>query len=1136
MQRPEGSFIGKRKKSGNSSVTQHGKLTFARGLANFCGLANAMNGGPDTQQRNPMKTPRRLPVFSFFVSSVFILHSSLFPQSSVTNLLRALDSLSLNSVNDWKMSPDLKSYKPFGDPTKSGFDDTQWQTVRLDENVYPDSCWLRKELVLPEKILGKPISGKLRFLTSIDDYGFLWVNGNYIGKIPWDAEFDILSTVQPKQKILIAIKAVNTGGPLRLMRAVLEVESVVGLKSIIENLSLSLRTGTKLLSFDTYQTNATKRSDPGIDKSLVKRGEKQSLAELLERVAATFDVSKISNLSEHEFSQYVQEFQHQLQPVADFAKKFTLYFDANAHIDAAWLWRDKETIEVCTNTFNSVENMMNARADFTYTQSAAAYYDWMERSSPETFKNMQKRVREGRWEITGGMWVEPDCNLPSGESWARHLLYSKRYFKEKFGTDVKVGWNPDSFGYNANMPMFYNEAGIDAFVTQKIGWNETNVFPHRVFWWKSADNSKILSYFPYDYVNEIKDPFQLVDWMRQFEANTGFRKMMILFGVGDHGGGPSLDMMARIDKLRDLFIYPRIEFGNTANYLSWLRLQDLAKIPVWNDELYLEYHQGTYTTQAKMKERNRTSEVLLTNAEKLSSLATFFGKPYRADDIESAWRLTLFNQFHDILPGSGIRENYVDANEKYDEVEAIGTHELTQSLATIAKSVNTSTVKKGMPIVIFNSLGWQRADIARFALPQADESDYAVFDANGKEIPSQTVRLGRFNREILFFVSSVPSIGYRVFELRKQSPSPRKNELRITESKLENKFFTLKFDGQTGWLASIIDKRNGKELLAGPGNELQLLEDKPRAWDAWNIGLTGTKYPSTFRKAEIVEKGPVRIVLRLTRDYLKPGTKKDFPTEDFPNSFFTQDLVLYNDLDRIDFVTNIDWWEEKTMLKVAFPLTVQDSVATYEIPYGTIERSTQSRNSWEAAKSEVPAQRWADVSTAEYGVSLLNRSKYGYDIKGNTMRLSLLRSPKWPDATADRGKHTIEYSLYPHEKGWQEASTVRVGYEYNVPLMTMATDAHTGSLPTELSFVDLQSPNLILTSIKKAEDSDAWVVQWYEWMGIDCWAELRLPKNVRKAVSSDFLERDGEPFEVRGNTVTVNTKKNSTRTIKVWFL
>ncbi len=269
----------------------------------------------------------------------------------------------------------------------------------------------------------------------------------------------------------------------------------------------------------------------------------------------------------------------------------------------------------------------------------------------------------------------------------------------------------------------------------------------------------------------------------------------------------------------------------------------------------------------------------------------------------------------------------------------------------------------------------------------------------------------------------------------------------MTKEKIENSFFAVSVDPQSGWVKSIIDKRNGKEVLSGRGNELQLLADYPREYDAWNIGFTGVSYPSTFRKAEVVESGPLRVVLRLSRDYLKPGTKKDFPTEDFPSSFFTQDIILYDGVDRIDFKTDVDWWEDKTFLKVAFPVSVSDTVATYEIPYGTIQRSTQLRDSWERAKVEVPARSWADLSQADYGVSLLNNSKYGYDIKGNVIRLSLLRSPKSPDPTADRGKHSIEFALYPHKGTWRDAKTVRKGYEFNNPLIAVMTDVHKGVRP-----------------------------------------------------------------------------------------
>ncbi len=1063
-------------------------------------------------------------------------------QSNVDRVADALDKLAAGSYDDWKVSPELKNPATgAGHPARPDFDDSAWKNLKLDEPIHAESCWLRKEIVLPAHMLGEATGGPLTLALGMNGSGELWVNGESKGSFSRNGEFELTKEAKAGQKFLIAIKASSTmrsGGapvPLRLLRAGLSLHRATAMRQQLQDLALSLCVGQKLLSFDTYQTSARNRVDPGIDHSSIDKAERMRLNALLERLATQIDVAALADGSADKFNASVAQVRPQLQPVHDFAKRFTLFFDANAHIDAAWLWRDKETVEVVKNTFASVFNMMNARPDFTYTQSAAAYYDWMERLDPDIFQSIRQRVKDGRWEVVGGMWVEPDCNLPSGESWARHLLYSKRYFHDKLGVDVSIGWNPDSFGYNWNIPMFYANAGIDSFITQKIGWNDTNVYPYRVFWWQAPDGSRVLTYFPFSYVNAIQNPFALVDWLRQFEANTGFRKLMILFGVGDHGGGPSLEMIDRIERLKALDIFPAIEYGTAATYFDWLKQQDLAAVPTWNDELYLEYHQGTYTTQAKMKEFNRASEVLLTNAEKFSSLASLLGRKYNSGSLEEAWRDVLFNQFHDILPGSGIHENYIDATEKYHSAQALGQFELKQSLQHIAKNVDTSSMKAGTPVVVFNPLTWERTDAVTLALPDGDASDYAVFDRSGKEIPSQIEQGDKLHRSVVFIAGNIPSLGYGVFELRKQPARNQSNSVTISPSTLENDFFRLAVDPSSGWVKSIFDKRLNKEILSGPGNELQLLEDTPAQWDAWNIGLTGAKYPSKLRKIEAVEQGPVRATLRITRDYLKPGVKKSFPTEDFPTTFFTQDISLSSGLDRIDFKTDVDWWEEHTMLKVAFPVTASDSAATYEIPYGTIRRSTESRDSWEKAKVEVPAQRWADLSQADYGIALLNRAKYGYDIKGQVMRLSLLRSPKWPDPMADRGKHSIAYALYPHKGRVEQSNTVQRGYEYNHPLIAILSDVHRGSLPPSRSFVQLSPASLVLTTIKKAEDGDAWIFQWYDAKGEDSEAQLTLPRAPEKVVRSNFLEAEGSPEAFKGTQVTARTKKNSTVTLKVHF-
>lgn len=1068
--------------------------------------------------------------------TLLLLPCVLLGQSNVDRLVSALDSLRTVKYDNWRVSPDLKRFpREAGDPSQPGFNDAGWDILRLNQWIYPDSCWLRKEIVLPEAILGRPVKGSVRFLVSVDDYGYLWVNGESRGYFPWDGEFELTKDAHPGQKFLLAIKAINTGGPLRLLRAEIETDATKPMRTLIGDFSLSLRVGQKLLSFDTYQTSSNNKVDPGIDKSRADRSEKTRLNGLLQSLAVQVDVQSLEEGSLDRFQASVDKVRAALKPIGEFAKRYILYFDANAHIDAAWLWRDKETIEVCKNTFTSVLNMMDARPDFTYTQSAAAYYDWMERLYPDVFRRIQDRVKDKRWEVVGGMWVEPDCNLPSGESWMRHLLYAKKYFERKLGDTVSIGWNPDSFGYNWNMPEFYEDAGIDAFITQKIGWNERNVFPYRVFWWKSADGSKVLSYFPFDYVNTIEDPYRLVDWLRQFEANSGFTKMMMLFGVGDHGGGPSPEMLDRIEHLKTLDVYPTIEYGTAHAYLDWLAKNDLSGIPVWNDELYLEYHQGTYTTHAKTKEWNRRSEVLLTNAEKFSTLATRLGGPYHGGDLEEAWRNVLFNQFHDILPGSGIRENYIDATEKYKASEEIGTVELDGALDRIAGQINTSTVARATPVAVFNPLAWERGGIVTLQLPKGDASPYAIVGADGKEIPSQMVETGKYTRSMLFTASGVPSLGYRLYGLKKGSSAAGAGKLSITRDAIKNEYLRVTVDTSTGWLKSIIDKRNGKELLTGAGNELQMLEDLPKEYDAWNIGLTGVLYPTRLRTIEIAEQGPVRATLRIVRDYLKPGVKKDLPTPDYPSTFFTQDISLYDGIDQVFFTTDVDWWEDHTMLKVAFPVSVKDTAATYEIPYGTIERSTLYRNSWDSAKVEVPAIRWGDLSERDYGISLINNSKYGYDIKGNIIRLSLLRSPKWPDPTADRGKHSIEYSLYPHSGTWRQAQTVRRGYEFNNPLIARLEGTHKGKLPAAQSFVRLEPSSLVLTTMKKAEDSDAWIIQWYDAAGGAADAALTLPAVPKKVVATNAMEEDGRPVPFEKNVVKSPTKKNGLMTVKIWF-
>jgi len=1080
----------------------------------------------------------------FFVVllAIFILFNAL-QASEVDKVCSQLESLLSVRFDNWHYTTRMfpSAYQP-------NFNDENWDKIEIDKAVYPDSAWMRKVIVVPNRILGKKVAGgKLTLRVSVDDAGFCWINGENRGLFKWTGEYILSENARAGEKFVVAIKAINTGGPMRLLEARLIWDQVAPLAEKVQDFVTSLRVGQKLLSDDTYLKTGRIQLDTGIDHSQIPNERRAKLRKTLNDAAKLVDIKALTSGNHKKFHQSLKNCRKKFQPVSDFAKEFTLIFDSNAHIDCAWLWRYLETINVAKNTFSSVLDMMDARPDFTYTQSQAHLFWWMENLFPDVFNRIKTRVNDGRWELVGGMWVEPDCNLISGESWARQLLYGKRYFKEKFGADVKIGWNPDSFGYNWNMPQFYRDAGIDAFITQKIGWNDTNMFPYRLFWWEGPDGSRLLTYFPNSYVNTVKNPFGLTDWLRQFEANTGFKKMLVLYGVGDHGGGPDPKMINRIEKLKKLDIYPRVEYGKATDYLNWIRDHDLSKLPVWKDELYLEYHRGTYTTQAKVKEYNRLCEIQFSNAEQLASVTSLFGKPYPYRDFLDGWRGVMFNQFHDILPGSHIYAVAKDAHEDYEQSLKIANHQIDEGLKFLAEQINTKTKNNEKPILIYNPLPWERTDIAEVEIDGVGKN-YQIFDAHHREIPAQVVPADRYSSKIIFIAKNIPATGYVVYSLKKGATSAETGSVKVAKTKIENNIFKIKVDPQTGWLTSIYDKKQQRELLSGPGNELQLFKDTPREYDAWNIHL-GERYPCQFRGIELVESGPVRAAIRVKHDFLKPGVKKSYPTPNNPNSYFTQDIILYNGLDRIDFRTQADWWEEHVMLKVAFAVTPQDSVACFEIPFGSIYRPTTMKNDWEKARFEVSQHKWADLTDAsqKFGVSLLNRSKYGGDIHGNVMRLSLLRSPKWPDRQADMGKHVIDYAIFPHQGDWKSGKTMKKGYEFNYPLIARIVSAHKGNLPKSKSLISISVDNVILHSIKMAEtektfsgepnndQKKCWVLRIFEFEGVKSDVIITLPQKVKKAVFSNILEEEGEPISFFDNKIEFTIPAHRISTIKVWF-
>ena len=938
----------------------------------------------------------------------------------------------------------------------------------------------------------------------------------------------------------------------------------------VENYILSLRVAKRLLGSQTYQTSFFLREDPGINRSSVSREHLSRLKKILSTGVERIDTRSLAEEKLAKFEKSMKVSLKELTPVRTFAKEYTLHLTSNAHIDLAWLWRWKEAVQICHDTFSSVLEKMK-RYPFTFTQSQAQVYKWIEERYPDLFREIQKAVRQGKWEIVGGMWVEPDCNLIDGESWVRQILYGKKYFKEKFARDVKIGWNVDSFGYNWNMPQIYKKSGFNFFITQKIGWNDTNLFPYHLFWWQAPDGSRILTYFPYERYNFTIQPYQFVDLLKQFEVNTGLKDMMILFGIGDHGGGPTEEILLEAEKLKGIFIYPKVKYGTAEEYINRIRKQvNMDALPVWKDELYLEYHRGTYTTQARTKYNNRKSEILLVDAEKISTLANLYRPAlYPKHHLAEAWEKVMFNQFHDILPGSSIRSVYQDSEEDYARIRKIGENIIDESLGKISSRIDTLGVS-GQPVVVFNSLFWPREELIN--IPSPINKDFVVRDSEGKRCLCQRVKEKNFtpleknspkgfvstkNKSKLLCKVKLPSFGYTTLfiekrrEIGSQRGEQNKKQLKVDKYSLENEFFKVEINPVTGNLASIYDKRKQGEVLAEEGNQLQILEEDKSKGNAWNITYTGEKgLLNNVESIEMVEEGPLRGAIRVRRSFLgdtKLNIFRDAPAPDYPSSFFVQDIILYQGISRIDFVTLVDWWEDNKLLKVAFPVRVKSKYAVYEIPFGSILRPTTENNSWEKARFEVSALRWADLSGDDYGVALLNDSKYGCDIHGNTIRLTLLRSPapdkfksvSVPDPLADRGKHTIRYSLVPHPGNWKKALVHRKAYEFNFNsyIKFIKIQQKKKNEPGEKSFLKIEPDNIVLTAFKQCKgEPNHFILRVCEIWGQKSTVKIQLPIKPARMFKANLIEEPEEEIKLnKENKIKVDIGAHEILTLKFYL-
>jgi len=782
------------------------------------------------------------------------------------------------------------------------------------------------------------------------------------------------------------------------------------------------------------------------------------------------------------------------------ASSLTAYSIGHAHLDLAWLWPVRETRRKGGRTFATALKMLEEYPEYKFGASQPQLYEWIKSDYPELYKKVKQAVKDGKWEVQGAMWVEPDMNLAGGEALIRQCLYGKKFYQDEFGIDVKNLWLPDVFGYSAVLPQILKKCGVDTFMTQKISWNETNTFPHHTFNWEGIDGTRILTHFlPTNDYNLANLPSQMVASEKRYAQNDVSDEFLNLYGIGDGGGGPSHEHIEMGLRQQNLEGVPKFKFAFAQEFFDKISKIPAEKLPTWVGELYLELHRGTYTTQSLMKKHNRKLEQKLHDVEFLAVLAGEIPK----DEIDRIWKNTLLNQFHDILPGSSINWVYKDANklssDNLKKLEKIETDLITK----FAGKVEENSDK----YIVSNSQPWAREEILRLPV---EDGQYWIGDGESSKI--YTAKDGFVDYNI-----QVPALGYACIYIEcSDMVVPEKDQKFNASSKhLENDLIRVELD-EEGCITSIYDKEEQRETLSGKANLLQIWEDEPNNWGAWDVNHFYRE--TTPKQAKLLSKE-----LELVSGY-RAVIKQEFS---IGNSRITQRMSLKHNSRLVKIENEVDWQEEHKMLRVSADVQIQTSEASFEIQYGTLKRPTHSNTSWDAAKFEVAAHRFVDLSQPDYGFALLNDCKYGHYVKGNTLDLNLLRSPKDTDKEADQHKHTFTFAYYPHKGNLIESDVLQQAHLLNSPLIIRPI----AELPEKkhLSYFQVIGDGVKIETVKPAENGNGIIMRLYETKGKSCSIKLETYKEWQKLIETDMLENNEmkikldkhfgellfEPFEIR---------------------
>ncbi len=783
----------------------------------------------------------------------------------------------------------------------------------------------------------------------------------------------------------------------------------------------------------------------------------------------------------------------------------------HTHIDVAWWWTVAQTREKVVRSFATVLKLMEEFPSYKFMSSQPVLYYFLKQRYPELYEKIRQRVAEGRWEVEGGMWLEADCNLTSGESLVRQFLHGKRFFREEFGKDNKILWLPDVFGYSGALPQIMKRSGIDYFMTTKLSWNQINSIPNDTFIWRGIDGSEVLTHLIttlgvgqdpkqsfFTTYNGLLHPDAIMGAWERYRDKEINNDVLISYGYGDGGGGPTRQMLETSQRMEQgIRGIPKVRQETARVFFDQLneRVKDNRRLETWTGEFYFEYHRGTYTSMARNKRGNRRSENLMMDLELLGVLTGDY--PQEADT--RLWRdVILLNQFHDIIPGSSIAEVYEVTKAEYEALETEVTGMLRERMDRLAG--------EGRGVTVFNTLGFDRDDVVCLGDLRAS----GLKDEQGHVYPVQQTADGA-----VAYLKNLPAKGYKTLAPAEASvPCPFR---RRDDRHLETPFYSIVLD-ENGHFTSIYDKRYDRELVqAGKqANLIRIYEDKPIYYDNWDIDMfyTEKSWPVDDLVSMVWEEmGPVRATLALQyRCSL---------------STIWQKIHFYADTRRIDFETTVDWKLHQHLLKAEFPVDIHSDEATFEIQFGNVTRKVHTNTSWDRARFETCAHKWMDFSEGHYGVSLLNDCKYGHSVKDGVIGLTLLKSGVEPNPNADVEVHHFTYALYPHGEGWQEAGTVQEGYKLNQKAYAVAK----GAPGTVYSFARPEHRNVILETVKQAEDGQGVILRMYECENARTKTTLHVPARFTQAWVTDLMERIEEAAPLEDGKISLTFRPYEIKTI-----